>query len=151
MCWLAQGEVFDFALGEFRSIPTRFESQYQSENYYQTELFRSMLYRFDAGNQWNDGFDFIGIVIELATELGMSQETAVTKFLQGALADAKLLADLMTCKPFVQTLAVSLMLQQLHFLYQASYLAIIKSNAFFSIVTTSIFSVLLVQQIRVQS
>ena len=23
MCWLAQGEVFDFALGEFRSIPTR--------------------------------------------------------------------------------------------------------------------------------
>ena len=73
MCWLAQGEVFDFALGEFRSIPTRFESQYQSENYYQTELFRSMLYRFDAGNQWNDGFDFIGIVIELATELGMSQ------------------------------------------------------------------------------
>lgn len=77
MCWLAQGEVFDFALGEFRSIPTRFESQYQSENYYQTELFRSMLYRFDAGNQWNDGLDFVGIVIELATYLGMSQETAV--------------------------------------------------------------------------
>jgi hypothetical protein len=40
----------------------------------------------------------------------------------------------------------------LHILFtKASYLAIIKSNAFFSIVTTSIFSVLLVQQIRMQS
>lgn len=37
----------------------------------------------------------------------------------------------MTCKPFVQTLAVSLMLQQLNFFTKASYLAIIKSNAFF--------------------
>ena len=74
---LAQGEIFDFALGEFRSIPTRFESQYQSENYYQTELFRSMLYRFDAGDKGDKGLDFVGIVIELATELGMSQKTAV--------------------------------------------------------------------------
>ena len=129
MCWLAQGEVFGFSLGEFGF----------------------MLYRFDSGDKRNDGFDLFGTVIELATYLGMPQETAVAKFLQGALADAKLLADLMTCKPFVQTLAVSLMLQQLNFLYQGIIFAIIKSNAFFSIVTTSIFSVLLVQQIRMQS
>lgn len=55
MCWLAHGKVFGFALGEFGFT----------------------LYRFDSGDKRNDGFDFIGIVIELATELGMSQETAV--------------------------------------------------------------------------
>ena len=59
MCWLAQGEVFGFALGEFGF----------------------MLYRFDSGDKRNDGFDLFGAVIELATYLGMTQEMAVTKFL----------------------------------------------------------------------
>ena len=59
MCWLAQGKVFGFALGEFGL----------------------MLYRFDSGDKRNDGFDLFGAVIELATYLGMTQETAVTKFL----------------------------------------------------------------------
>ena len=44
MCWLAQGEVFGFALGEFGF----------------------MLYRFDSGDKRNDGFDLFGAVIELA-------------------------------------------------------------------------------------
>ena len=59
MCWLAQGEVFGFALGEFGFT----------------------LYRFDSGDKRNDGFDLFGAVIELATYLGMPQETSVTKFL----------------------------------------------------------------------
>ena len=59
MCWLALGEVFGFALGEFGL----------------------MLYRFDSGDKRNDGFDLFWTVIELATYLGMPQETAVTKFL----------------------------------------------------------------------
>ena len=59
MCWLAQGKVFGFALGEFGFT----------------------LYRFDSGDKRNDGFDLFGAVIELATYLGMTQETAVTKFL----------------------------------------------------------------------
>lgn len=59
MCWLAHGKVFGFALGEFGL----------------------MLYRFDSGDKRNDGFDLFGTVIELATYLGMPQETAVTKFL----------------------------------------------------------------------
>lgn len=53
MCWLAQGEVFGFALGEFGFT----------------------LYRFDSGDKRNDGFDLFGAVIELATYLGMPQET----------------------------------------------------------------------------
>lgn len=59
MCWLAQGKVFSLALGEFGFT----------------------LYRFDFGDKQNDGFDLFGAVIELATYLGMPQETAVTKFL----------------------------------------------------------------------
>lgn len=59
MCWLAQGEVLGFALGEFGFT----------------------LYRFDSDDKRNDGFDLFGAVIELATYLGMPQETAVTKFL----------------------------------------------------------------------
>ena len=59
MCWLAQGEVFGFALGEFGFT----------------------LYRFDSGNKRNTGFDLVGAVIDLATYLGMTQDTAVTKFL----------------------------------------------------------------------
>ena len=59
MFWLAQGKVFDFSLGEFGFT----------------------LYRFDSGDKRNDGFDLFGTVIELATYLGMPQETAVTKFL----------------------------------------------------------------------
>ena len=42
MCWLAQGEVFSFALGEFGF----------------------MRYRFDSGDKRNDGFDLFGAVIE---------------------------------------------------------------------------------------
>ena len=49
MCWLAQGEVFGFALGEFGF----------------------MLYRFDSGDKRNDGFDLFGAVIELATYLAI--------------------------------------------------------------------------------
>lgn len=59
MCWLAHGKVFGFALDEFGL----------------------MLYRFDSVDKRNDGFDLFGAVIELATYLGMPQETAVTKFL----------------------------------------------------------------------
>lgn len=59
MFWLAQGKVFDFSLGEFGFT----------------------LYRFDSGDKRNDGFDLFGTVIELATYLGMPQETVVTKFL----------------------------------------------------------------------
>lgn len=55
MCWLAHGKVFGFALGEFGFT----------------------LYRFDSGDKRNDGFDLFGAVIELATYLGMPQETAV--------------------------------------------------------------------------
>ena len=96
MCWLAHGKVFGFALGEFGFT----------------------LYRFDSGDKRNDGFDLFGAVIELATYLGMPQETALTKFLKGAMADAKMLAHLMTCKRFVQTLPVCLMLQPLNLIYQ---------------------------------
>ena len=59
ICWLAQGEVFGFALGEFGF----------------------MLYGFGSGDKRNDGFDLFGAVIELATYLGMPQEGAVTKLL----------------------------------------------------------------------
>ena len=54
---VAQGEVFGFVLGNLRYT----------------------LYRFDSADKWNEGFDFLWLVIELATDLGMSQETAVTE------------------------------------------------------------------------
>ena len=54
MCWLAQGEVFGFALGELGL----------------------MLYRFDSGDKRNDGFDLFGAVIELATYLGIRADAS---------------------------------------------------------------------------
>ena len=58
MCWLAQGEVFGFALGEFGFT----------------------LYRFDSGDKRNDGFDLFGAVIELATYLGMPKKRRSRSF-----------------------------------------------------------------------
>ena len=78
---LAQGEVFDFALGEFRSIPTDLNLNINRKINIKQGEFGFTLYRFDSGDKRNDGFDLFGTVIELATYLGMPQETAVTKFL----------------------------------------------------------------------
>lgn len=61
---------------------------------------RYILYRFDSGYKRNEGFHFLWFVIELATDLGMSQEAAVTEGLKRARTDAQLLAYLMTCEPF---------------------------------------------------